>query len=135
VWPSPLRLAAITRRMPWARGSRCSTARWARPPAPRRPETMLFPVVRLVRLESKLLCGNLCLSTLRPNRDDRIYKTTMTKEPIRGIFTPNLVPLDDDGQINEPELRRYVDWLIDRGVHGLYPNGSTGEFTRFTPDE
>src|SRR4029078_2189145 len=33
------------------------------------------------------------------------------------------------------ELRRYVDWLIDRGVHGLYPNGSTGEFTRFTVEE
>jgi len=32
-------------------------------------------------------------------------------------------------------LRRYVDWLIAHGVHGLYPNGSTGEFTRFTPDE
>ena len=25
--------------------------------------------------------------------------------------------------------------MIDRGVHGLYPNGSTGEFTRFTADE
>ena len=35
----------------------------------------------------------------------------------------------------KPELRRYVDWLIDRGVHGLYPNGSTGEFTRFTAEE
>lgn len=54
---------------------------------------------------------------------------------LQGIFTPNLVPFDDHGDINEPELRRYVDWLIDRGVHGLYPNGSTGEFTRFTPDE
>jgi dihydrodipicolinate synthase/N-acetylneuraminate lyase len=57
------------------------------------------------------------------------------KEPIRGIFTPNIVPLNLDGSINEPELRRYVDWLIDKGVHGLYPNGSTGEFTRFTPEE
>src|SRR3954471_19599639 len=54
---------------------------------------------------------------------------------LRGIFTPNIVPLDSRGQINEPELRRYVDWLIDRGVHGLYPNGSTGEFTRFTVEE
>jgi dihydrodipicolinate synthase/N-acetylneuraminate lyase len=54
---------------------------------------------------------------------------------LTGIFTPNLVPLDDRGEINEPELRRYVDWLIDRGVHGLYPNGSTGEFTRFTVEE
>lgn len=57
------------------------------------------------------------------------------REPLRGIFTPNIVPLDDQGQINEPELRRYVDWLIARGVHGLYPNGSTGEFLRFTAEE
>jgi 4-hydroxy-tetrahydrodipicolinate synthase len=54
---------------------------------------------------------------------------------LTGIFTPNVVPLDDGGKINEPELRRYVDWLIQRGVHGLYPNGSTGEFTRFTAEE
>jgi 4-hydroxy-tetrahydrodipicolinate synthase len=54
---------------------------------------------------------------------------------LSGIFTPNMVPLHDDGAINEPELRRYVDWLIDHGVHGLYPNGSTGEFTRFTVEE
>jgi 4-hydroxy-tetrahydrodipicolinate synthase len=54
---------------------------------------------------------------------------------LRGIFTPNIVPLDRQGEICEVELRRYVDWLIARGVHGLYPNGSTGEFTRFTADE
>jgi dihydrodipicolinate synthase/N-acetylneuraminate lyase len=54
---------------------------------------------------------------------------------LQGIFTPNIVPLDQRGNIHEAELRRYVDWLIERGVHGLYPNGSTGEFTRFTPDE
>jgi 4-hydroxy-tetrahydrodipicolinate synthase len=54
---------------------------------------------------------------------------------LAGIFTPNIVPLDDRGEIDEAELRRYVDWLIERGVHGLYPNGSTGEFTRFTAEE
>lgn len=56
-------------------------------------------------------------------------------EKIRGIFTPHMVPLDERGEINEDELRRYIDWLIARGVHGLYPNGSTGEFIRFTPQE
>lgn len=55
--------------------------------------------------------------------------------PLEGIFTPTLVPLDSRGEINETELRRYIDWLIARGVHGLYPNGSTGEFTRFTAEE
>ncbi|MDB5384992.1 MAG: yagE [Planctomycetaceae bacterium] len=54
---------------------------------------------------------------------------------LQGIFTPNMVPLDAKGEIDEPELRRYTDWLIERGVHGLYPNGSTGEFLRFTPEE
>jgi len=31
---------------------------------------------------------------------------------IEGIFTPTVVPLDDRGEINEGELRRYLDWLI-----------------------
>lgn len=54
---------------------------------------------------------------------------------LEGIFTPSLVPLDQHGEINEPELRRFLDWLISSGVHGLYPNGSTGEFTRFSVQE
>ena len=54
---------------------------------------------------------------------------------IRGIYTPNLVPFDDDGRINEGELRRMVNWLVEKGVSGLYPNGSTGEFTRFSFEE
>src|ERR1035437_4720008 len=54
---------------------------------------------------------------------------------LQGIFTPTLVPLDERGQINEPELRRFISWLIDHGVHGLYPNGSTGEVTRFLEAE
>jgi len=53
----------------------------------------------------------------------------------RGIYCPNVVPLDAEGAIDEAALRRYVDWLIEHGIHGLYPNGSTGEFTRFTAPE
>jgi 4-hydroxy-tetrahydrodipicolinate synthase len=60
---------------------------------------------------------------------------TQSKARLSGIFTPNIVPLDGRGEIHETNLRAYTDWLIDRGVHGLYPNGSTGEFTRFTPEE
>ncbi len=54
---------------------------------------------------------------------------------LTGIFTPNMVPLDERGRINEAELRRMIDWLIDNGISGLYPNGSTGEFTRFSFEE
>ena len=56
----------------------------------------------------------------------------MSKKSIQGIFTPNVVPFYDDHRINEGELRRYTNWLIEKGVTGLYPNGSTGEFIRIS---
>src|SRR5688572_24527345 len=59
----------------------------------------------------------------------------MSQKKLHGIFTPNMVPLDERGRINEGELRRIVDWLIEKGISGLYPNGSTGEFTRFSFEE
>jgi 4-hydroxy-tetrahydrodipicolinate synthase len=59
----------------------------------------------------------------------------MNSQPISGVYVPFIVPLDKAGEVYEGELRRYIDWLIDNGVSGLYPNGSTGEFTRFTVEE
>ena len=56
-------------------------------------------------------------------------------ETISGILTPNITPVDQAGRIDEQTLRGYVDWLIEHGVDGLYPNGSTGEFVRFTAEE
>lgn len=40
----------------------------------------------------------------------------MPTPPISGILAPHMVPLDDRGEIAEPELRRHVSWLIDRGI-------------------
>ncbi|TWT66201.1 dihydrodipicolinate synthase family protein [Allorhodopirellula solitaria] len=63
--------------------------------------------------------------------------SSLTEHPnrITGILTPNITPVDAEGRVDEERLREYVDWLIQRGVDGLYPNGSTGEFVRFTPQE
>jgi 4-hydroxy-tetrahydrodipicolinate synthase len=52
--------------------------------------------------------------------------------PLSGIYTPNIVPFNSDHSINEGELRRMTSWLIEKGIHGLYPNGSTGEFIRLS---
>ncbi|MEM6690290.1 MAG: dihydrodipicolinate synthase family protein [Planctomycetota bacterium] len=49
----------------------------------------------------------------------------------KGIFPPMLTPVHNDGAFDDAAMRDFVDWLIARGVHGLFPNGSTGEFTRF----
>ncbi|MGE0316178.1 MAG: dihydrodipicolinate synthase family protein [Lautropia sp.] len=45
-----------------------------------------------------------------------------------GVFPYLVSPIREDGEVDEPVLRRLVDALIDAGVHGLTPLGSTGEF-------
>lgn len=55
--------------------------------------------------------------------------------PLKGIFTPNIVPYDAKGKIDEDELRRIINWIGDKGVTGFYPNGSMGEFIRLSYEE
>ena len=45
-----------------------------------------------------------------------------------GVFPYLVSPVGPDGGVLEAELRRLVDHLIECGVHGLTPLGSTGEF-------
>jgi len=45
-----------------------------------------------------------------------------------GVFPYLVSPVDDDGRVKAAVLERLVDFLIGRGVHGLTPLGSTGEF-------
>lgn len=46
----------------------------------------------------------------------------------KGIFPYLVSPIDDDGKVKEQVLRDLVEHLIECGVHGLTPLGSTGEF-------
>ena len=47
----------------------------------------------------------------------------------RGIFPYLISPVDAaSGKVREGVLRRLANHLIDNGVHGLSPLGSTGEF-------
>jgi 4-hydroxy-tetrahydrodipicolinate synthase len=54
---------------------------------------------------------------------------------LQGIFVPNVAPYRADGSLHEDELRRIISWLVDKGVSGLYPNGSMGEFIRLSHEE
>ncbi|MEO3473217.1 dihydrodipicolinate synthase family protein [Roseomonas sp. CAU 1739] len=45
-----------------------------------------------------------------------------------GVFPYLVSPVAPDGAVLEAQLRRLVDHLVDAGVHGLTPLGSTGEF-------
>lgn len=52
----------------------------------------------------------------------------------RGIIPPIITPLTDEGEVNYEVLRQMVNHLIEEGVHGLFPLGTTGEFYAFDDD-
>lgn len=55
---------------------------------------------------------------------------------LQGTFTVTVTPFTADGRkIAEDALRRFVDWQIDNGVHGLIPVASTGEFLSLSDAE
>ncbi len=52
-----------------------------------------------------------------------------------GVYVAMLTPFDEQGRINEPVLRRMVDFQIEKGVHGLFPVSSVGEFIHLNQDQ
>jgi 4-hydroxy-tetrahydrodipicolinate synthase len=46
-----------------------------------------------------------------------------------------LTPFDDDGNVDLPALREHVEFVIEGGVHGIMPCGTTGETALLEPDE
>ncbi len=59
---------------------------------------------------------------------------TMSFVP-KGIIPAMVTPLTDDGKVNEKVLRRFIDYLIEGGSHGLFIVGTTGEFYGLSPEE
>jgi 4-hydroxy-tetrahydrodipicolinate synthase len=49
-----------------------------------------------------------------------------------GVLPYLVSPIGDDGRVMEDVLARLVDHLVEAGVHGLVPLGSTGEFAYLT---
>ena len=43
------------------------------------------------------------------------------------IFAALLTPFDEDGSVSSERVGPLVDYILSRGVHGLYVSGSTGE--------
>jgi len=45
----------------------------------------------------------------------------------RGIIPPMITPFNDDEKVDCKTLKKMTNYLIDAGVHGVFPLGSTGE--------
>lgn len=52
-----------------------------------------------------------------------------------GVVTPLSTPMDEQGRIDYDSLENLCQYLIDQGVNGLYPNGTTGEVIYLTAEE
>ena len=45
----------------------------------------------------------------------------------RGIIPPMITPFDEEERVDCKTLKKMTNYLIDAGVHGIFPLGSTGE--------
>jgi 4-hydroxy-tetrahydrodipicolinate synthase len=52
----------------------------------------------------------------------------------RGSFPALITPMKD-GKVDEQAFRKFVNWQISEGSHGLVPVGTTGESPTVTPEE
>ncbi|WP_372351561.1 dihydrodipicolinate synthase family protein [Streptomyces sp. KL116D] len=59
----------------------------------------------------------------------------MPRQALHGIIVPTVLPMTDVGQLDRPSLECHLNALIDAGVHGLWINGTTGEFHALDEDE
>ncbi len=64
------------------------------------------------------------------------HTASSTKPRLVGIVAAFLTPMRDGGTRVDPEAtRRLVAWLVEKGIHGLYVAGTTGEGLYLTPEE
>jgi 4-hydroxy-tetrahydrodipicolinate synthase len=54
---------------------------------------------------------------------------------IRGVYVVLVTPFTKDKQVDFEGLRQNVHWLVQQGVHGLIPLGSTGEFASLEEED
>jgi 4-hydroxy-tetrahydrodipicolinate synthase len=52
-----------------------------------------------------------------------------------GVYVAMLTSFSEDGSINEKEMRRIVDFLIESGVDGLFPVSTVGEYIHMNEEE
>jgi 4-hydroxy-tetrahydrodipicolinate synthase len=51
----------------------------------------------------------------------------MTAIDLKGIIPATVLPMTQDGEIDEPELRRYIRWIAGQGIRAVAVNVDTGE--------
>ncbi len=59
----------------------------------------------------------------------------MVTKLLRGVIVPLITPYDKHDRLDRAGIVALVDFLVERGVHGLFPGGTTGEGPLLNLDE
>lgn len=51
----------------------------------------------------------------------------MPEKTYHGVIVPMVTPLTAQGDLDEPALRRIIDFLVTGGAQGIFVLGTTGE--------
>ena len=54
---------------------------------------------------------------------------------LKGIIPAMITPIDSGERVDESALRKMINYLIAKGVHGIFALGTTGEFYAFSEKE
>ena len=54
---------------------------------------------------------------------------------LHGVIVPLVTPFDDQNKVNFAELRKVVDFVVEKGVHAVMVGGTTGEGMLLSLDE
>lgn len=54
---------------------------------------------------------------------------------VRGVIPPTITAFTDDEELELDATAAHARFVVDRGVHGVFPLGTNGEFPMLKPDE
>ncbi|RRJ32466.1 dihydrodipicolinate synthase family protein [Halocatena pleomorpha] len=54
---------------------------------------------------------------------------------LQGVIPPTITAFTEDESVDPKTTAAHARFVVDRGVHGVFPLGTNGEFTLLTPDE
>ena len=66
---------------------------------------------------------------------ERIAGHTTDEVRHAAVLPALLTPFDNDGEVDSAALRDHVGFVIEAGVDGIMPCGTTGETALLEPDE
>lgn len=54
---------------------------------------------------------------------------------LKGVFAVTITPFTKDNRVDYTGVKTNINWYLEKGVHGVLPGGSTGEYVSLSDEE